>query len=177
MDVQFLQPVRGCRQSWFRWQRRSRTGDVHDISLPANLNHDLGLSLGCRPGAGGFSRGERNDLFSHVMTPYLGFRQPSGPDRGSCQTVTTAGALAPNVAPDGGPAGSHGHPFPRVAPRRTPAQNCPRWQASQAVVMLFDAVVLSRCQQQTDRRSEIRRCPSAGGPDRRGQALRLQPRR
>src|ERR1035441_7322560 len=58
--------------------------------------------------------------------------------RGSCQTVTTAGALAPNVAPDGGPAGSHGHPFPKVAPRRTPAQNCPRWQASQAVVMLFE---------------------------------------
>lgn len=65
MDWQFLQPVRGCRQSWFRWYSHGLAGDVEDVSLRADMNHDSG-PLRHRPGAGRFSRREWNDLLAHA---------------------------------------------------------------------------------------------------------------
>ena len=47
-------------------------GDVHGIALRADVNHDPRAPLRHQRGTRGFSLGERNDLFSHVMTHYLG---------------------------------------------------------------------------------------------------------
>jgi len=79
LDLQSLQSARRCRRGCFRWQYRGVAGDVHGISLSTDVNHDSGASLRHGRCAGGFARGERNDLLSHDLTPYLGLGRPVGP--------------------------------------------------------------------------------------------------
>jgi hypothetical protein len=71
LDWRLRHQVRRGRRSWFRWQHGGLASDVHGISVGTHVNHHSGTLRRHRRGAGDFSRGEHNDLFSHVMTPYL----------------------------------------------------------------------------------------------------------
>jgi hypothetical protein len=78
LDLQFLQWARRCRRGWFGRYGHGFAGYVEGISLRADMNRDSGMPPGLRPGDSDFSRGEWNDLFSHVMTHYLGLDLPGG---------------------------------------------------------------------------------------------------